>query len=147
MGRLERAVCAFLAIFALVLLVAAPVGARDGGHGGGWHGGHGGGGWHGGGWHGGGHRTYWYPSFRVVVPFAWGPAPLWGPGWWGPPYPAYPYPPAGRTVVVQPPAPTYVQQEPQYWYYCRSPEGYYPYVESCPGGWLTVVPPTAPPEG
>jgi hypothetical protein len=42
--------------------------------------------------------------------------------------------------VVAPQPPVYVQQDPAYWYWCRGPEGYYPYVESCPGGWLTVVP-------
>ena len=32
------------------------------------------------------------------------------------------------------------QQQPYYWYYCRDPQGYYPYVKSCPGGWIPVVP-------
>jgi hypothetical protein len=30
-----------------------------------------------------------------------------------------------------------------YWYYCRKPEGYYPYIKACPGGWQTV--PAQPP--
>lgn len=154
MGRLSKAACAFAAIVAL-LFVGAPAMARGGGwHGGGHEGGHawhGGGGWHGhggGGWHGHG-GSYWYPGFRLVVPFYWGAGPLWGPGWWGPPYPAYSYPypyPAAPGTVVQPPQ-GYVQQPPQYWYYCRNPEGYYPYVQSCPGGWTTVQPPAGPPEG
>jgi len=63
-------------------------------------------------------------------------APLW--------YPAYaysyPYP-----VYAAPPAPTYPAPPPSYWYYCRNPEGYYPYVPQCPGGWMTVVPPGATP--
>jgi hypothetical protein len=37
------------------------------------------------------------------------------------------------------------QQQPYYWYYCTGPQGYYPYVKSCPGGWLTVVPNVTPP--
>ena len=57
----------------------------------------------------------------------------------------YYYPP---TVVV-PSAPTvYIQQESatpaeaqiNYWYYCRKPDGYYPYVKQCPDGWLQVAP-------
>jgi len=27
-----------------------------------------------------------------------------------------------------------------YWYYCRSPAGYYPDTQTCPSGWLQVVP-------
>ena len=67
-----------------------------------------------------------------------------GPLWW-PGYPRYsPYyygPPA--VVVTQPPT-RYVQAPPpeseSYWYYCQSPEGYYPYVKKCPDGWMKVVP-------
>ncbi len=29
------------------------------------------------------------------------------------------------------------------WYYCQSPKGYYPYVQSCPSGWQKV--PATPP--
>jgi hypothetical protein len=33
-----------------------------------------------------------------------------------------------------------------YWYYCRDPAGYYPDAQTCPSGWLQVVPnPTADP--
>lgn len=70
----------------------------------------------------------------------------WGAGWWGPPYPYYSAPP----VVVEQAPPVYVQpeaqpQEPYYWYYCQNPQGYYPYVQQCPNGWMKVVPPSAPP--
>lgn len=60
--------------------------------------------------------------------------------------PYYSYP---QTVVVPVTPPVYIQQEqprpiqPQannYWHYCQNPEGYYPYVKSCPGGWLQVAP-------
>ena len=35
-------------------------------------------------------------------------------------------------------------QQPQgYWYRCNQPDGYYPYVTQCPGGWLQV--PAQPP--
>jgi hypothetical protein len=37
------------------------------------------------------------------------------------------------------------QQQPYYWYYCQNPQGYYPYIKSCPGGWMTVVPNVTPP--
>ena len=69
----------------------------------------------------------------------------WGPGWWwGSPY-YYAAPP-----VVMQPAPTYAQpapppQEPSYWYYCQNPQGYYPYVQQCPHGWMKVVPPATAP--
>ncbi|MDE2387879.1 MAG: hypothetical protein KGN35_02165 [Betaproteobacteria bacterium] len=48
-------------------------------------------------------------------------------------------------------APTYVQrqdvsrppvvpQQKNYWYYCRNPEGYYPYIKQCAGQWIKVPP-------
>jgi hypothetical protein len=60
----------------------------------------------------------------------------------------YSYPPV---IAVPSPPPVYIQQQqvspsqPQspaghYWHYCRDPEGYYPYVRNCPGGWLQVAP-------
>ena len=77
-----------------------------------------------------------------IGPGYWGPDP-----WWEPPY--YPYP-APSVIVLQPPV--YVQPEPApppqtsaYWYYCQNPQGYYPYVQQCPNGWMQVVPPTTPP--
>lgn len=63
-------------------------------------------------------------------------------------YPSYPYayyPP----VIVSPQQPqVYIEQDnsqaaPQatnYWYHCDKPEGYYPYVKECPGGWEQVSP-------
>jgi len=146
-----------LMVVMLVLLVTflfvqpANTQGHGGGHGGGYGGGHGGG--HGGGWghhggygHGYGHGYGYYGGY--------------GYGWWGYPYwwdyPYYPYYPYyypyydpyyyegyGRPPVlpegVTPPAES-GQQQPSYWYFCRDPEGYYPYVKDCPGGWLTVVP-------
>lgn len=61
----------------------------------------------------------------------------------------YPYyPPEIVTVPVEPPV--YIERErsvPQtqqlpegYWYYCSNPEGYYPYIKECPGGWRQVDP-------
>ena len=66
---------------------------------------------------------------------------------YGAPYYAYPPPP---TIAVPAVPPAYTEQQPampsstqlqsNYWYYCRDPEGYYPYIEYCPGGWLQVPP-------
>jgi hypothetical protein len=103
---------------------------------------------------------------RVVVganiafgyPVYWGPHPWWGPRYyWGGPvvlgpwYPYYypsPYYPAPPVVVQQEP-PVYTGPAPAqadyYWYYCQNPPGYYPYVKTCPGGWMKVVPQTTPP--
>lgn len=69
-----------------------------------------------------------------------------GPLWWPGYYPRY-YPPyAPSTIVVNPAPTTYIQQPAAegtgYWYYCPSSRTYYPYVKSCPEGWMKVVPET-----
>ena len=79
--------------------------------------------------------------------------PGWGPGWWGPYYNPYYYPyyqeppifiEQQPDIYVQPAPQT--EQQPIYWYYCKDPQGYYPYVKQCPDGWMKVVPtPPAPP--
>lgn len=74
----------------------------------------------------------------------------------GPRYYPYDYPYARYSeVIVRPAEPTvYIEQNapqsnappsdnqaaPQSndWYYCHKPDGYYPYVKSCPGGWQRV---------
>ena len=91
-----------------------------------------------------GSSTHYSFGFNLGIP-AYG-APAYGPGpYWGPP----PYYYAAPPVVVVPQQPqTYIQrnqQESDYWYYCQNPQGYYPYVKSCPGGWMKVVPDTVPP--
>jgi hypothetical protein len=53
---------------------------------------------------------------------------------------AYTYP-----TPVYVPYPAYGESQPQYWAYCRSAQGYYPYVPECPGGWLPVLPTSTPP--
>ena len=64
-------------------------------------------------------------------------------------YPSYAYPPTVVVVPTTPPVYTQQQQaqqvqpvQPQtdYWHYCQKPQGYYPYVKNCPGGWLQVAP-------
>lgn len=96
-------------------------------------------------------RPWHHGGVGIVIgaPF-FGPYWGWGygyPGYWGYPNPYY-YPPA----VGYADAPNYVErpdaaqaQAPAapaayYWYYCNSPDGYYPYVKACPAGWKKVVP-------
>jgi hypothetical protein len=77
----------------------------------------------------------------IGAPFLLGAPWLWGhPYWRGH---AYGPPP----VVIEQQPPVYIQQDPpaQYWYYCQNPQGYYPHVQQCPGGWMQVVP--SPPPG
>jgi len=137
-----------LAVTALTALAASGMAWADRG-GGGHGGGHGG---------GGGHRG----GARVGIGL------YLGPGFGYPVYrPAYPYPypyyyadPYGwpPVVAVPPEPPMYIergndapgygggangQQAPGYWYRCNQPDGYYPYVTQCPGGWLRV--PAQPP--
>ena len=68
--------------------------------------------------------------------------------------PLYPYPDpyVPTTVIVQPtvvqpvtpvqpltpPPPPPAAAPAQAWYHCSNPEGYYPYVSSCNGGWTQV---------
>lgn len=61
--------------------------------------------------------------------------------------PVYVSPPVYSTpAYVEPP--TIVQAEPAqpvgWWYYCQASRTYYPYVKTCPGGWVRV--PAQPPE-
>lgn len=74
--------------------------------------------------------------------------PGYGPWYYPPPY--Y-YPPYYPPVVMERQAPVYVEQAAapppapapapsNYWYYCASGKGYYPYVTECPGGWQKVSP-------
>lgn len=152
---MKRLACVALVAMAMALVVPLPsdagqtnvfVGGRySGGHSGygghsGWRGYHAGGGHH---QHSSGSRFYFGTTF------------LYGPPWYSyPGYPAYPYYPyyyAAPPVVIETPPPVYVQpdtraeQEAYYWYYCQDPQGYYPYIKSCPGGWMKVVPDTTPP--
>jgi len=98
-----------------------------------------------------GHGHGWARGgFGVYVSPWWG-YPGYAPGYVPGPYYPYYYPPQVITVPSSPPV--YIQQDeppgasaPQnsYWYYCRNPQGYYPYVKQCPGGWQAVAP--QPPE-
>lgn len=67
-----------------------------------------------------------------------------GDAWYLYPEPAYPYPdPYTPPFPDRPPAPGAEGDEPQYWYFCESAQGYYPYVDACPEGWQLV--PAQPP--
>ena len=99
-------------------------------------------------WRGGrGFRHGGHVFIRPSIVFPIGP--FWAP-YWGPYWEPYGYP----SVVVTPPPQVYVQPAPQTsvqpppaqppaqpsWYYCENPQGYYPYVQQCPGGWQPVAP-------
>ncbi len=77
--------------------------------------------WQSGRWHHGHHdgrRGWWW---------------IVGGAWYFYPAPVYPYP--------DPYVPGFVETPPDdtdYWYYCRYWDQYYPYVETCPGGWQAV---------
>jgi len=128
---MKKTVCVALATIALIIMNFTSGLAYRGGYGGHrGYGGHGGYGWHGG------------VGITVV------------PGWWGPYYPNYPYYPyypyyQEPPIVIQQQPDVYVQpapedeQQPIFWYFCKDPQGYYPYVKQCPKGWRKVVP-TAP---
>lgn len=117
--------------------------------------GHGGRGGH------GGHRGHGNVGVRIVVdPFLFAPRyyprPYYYPSYHYAPYhyAPYYYPPAVVTVPATPPV--YIERDEDAgpaprasasWYYCTDPQGYYPYVEQCPGGWQAVAPhPPAPPD-
>ena len=66
-----------------------------------------------------------------------------GPGYWHYPPPSYYYPPYPYPYAPapQPQSQSQSQQQPTNdWFYCRKPDGYYPYVKECPGGWQRVAP-------
>ncbi|MEA5113136.1 MAG: OmpA family protein [Geobacteraceae bacterium] len=144
---MNKPVCVALATIALIFVNFLPLFAAPAGHGGyagrGGYAGHGGyagqGGYAGHGGYGGHGGYYRYGGYGRHGGY-YGGGVWFGPGWWSPYYPYYPY------YLHYPyyPAPPVVVPRPSYWYYCRDPEGYYPYVKQCPTGWMRVVP-SAPP--
>ena len=90
----------------------------------------------------------------------WGGPGFWGPGYWGPGFgywgpPAVVYAPAPEPrvwvesdqAVATPPVSSVPSDPnaPQWWYWCGSARGYYPYVSSCTEGWQRVAPQPTPP--
>ena len=65
-----------------------------------------------------------------------------GASWYFYPAPVYPYPNPWEpppVVLVTPPVGTPPPAPPtQYWYYCETARGYYPYVSTCASGWKPV---------
>jgi hypothetical protein len=55
-------------------------------------------------------------------------------------YPSTVIVPSTPPVYIQREVVTPVQQQTNYWHYCREQDGYYPYIKQCPGGWLQVAP-------
>lgn len=89
----------------------------------------------------------------------WGGPGFWGPGYWGPGFgywgpPAVVYAPAPEPRVwvesdqaVATPPVSHVPSDanaPQWWYWCVSARGYYPYVSNCAEGWQRVAPQPTP---
>jgi len=139
----------FVGILGFALLILPSVSeaqGRFGVHGGGrgYSGGHGGGSGYHGGYYGGHYRGHYHWGYHRGHYTHWGFGFYWGfpiVGWpyWGWPY----YPPVAIEAPALYSAPG--EQPPYYWYYCQDPQGYYPYVKSCPSGWIRVVPKETPP--
>jgi hypothetical protein len=136
-------------------------GGGDAGRGGGFSGGH-------------QHFNRGHSHYNLGIGFGgfYGPV-LFGPGFFGSGYynyPSYPYSyryrypgayyyprsyysspsiiaPSAPVIYIQRETPATSQAQPvqtSYWYYCRNPEGYYPYIKQCPEGWLQVAPQPTP---
>lgn len=60
--------------------------------------------------------------------------------WYFYPTPVYPYPdPYRPPIIVNAPVPPVEPAQPQFWYYCANPRGYYPYVTQCYSTWQRVL--------
>lgn len=131
----------------LTLILMAGAAWARGGHGGG--GFRGGGGGFRGGWHGHGGHYHGSSSFGFYFGYPFGLSYGYGYGF-GYPYYApyyYSYYYSAPTVVVPPMPPVYIEQsakptpqsiQPNAWSYCAEPDGYYPHVRDCPGGWQEI---------
>ena len=136
-----------IAAFALLGGIGA-ANAEMHGAGSGFHGGaefHDGGGFHGDGFHDGGRfhdggfHGGAFPGHSHIRAFIGAPI-IFGPGYYPYDY-SYPYEDAPFTFYGDPDA---TDVEPQNsgsnnWY-CRDPAGYYPDVQTCPSGWMQVMP-------
>ena len=110
---MQKLAIACIAAFAVLGGIGATNAQMHGG------GGHGGGGFHGGGFHDHSHR-----SFFIGAPI------VFGPGYYPYDY-SYPY---GYSYPYE------SQDSGANYWYCPNPAGYYPNVQTCPSGWLQVVP-------
>jgi hypothetical protein len=126
---MNRSRLTMVVVFLLGLGMAQVASARWGGHGWGGHG------WHDHGWGG---------NFDIVIgpPLGWGYYPAPYPYYYNYPPPVYLPPPQPPVYIEREPAEPAAPPAPRYWYYCTKPQGYYPTIKQCPGGWLKVVPQT-----
>lgn len=108
--------------------------------------------------HGGGHGGHVYAGHHHSGHGHLGIGLYFGMPYGYPYYPPYYYPYYYPPVVVAPAQPpVYIENTPPssyippdvaqpsesdyyYWYHCDKPEGYYPYIKECPGGWKKVKP-------
>lgn len=164
--RITKRVVLGAAVAATAAMVLAQPSWADfrGGHGD-WHGG-----WHGrqGEWHeshGDWHGPIFHGDARFFDDHDWG---LWRAGRWAHEWhdghlawwwvaggiwysyaaPVYPYPdpyapPEMVATAPQQPVGSNLPPQPRFWYHCGSPDGYYPYVATCPSGWQSVPAETA----
>ena len=148
--RLRHTTVTLLAVAVLLGGSVTTGHAHGGGHGGG-HAGHGHGG--GDGHHGTGRHGHGHGGGPWRGPLLAGTAGGFIGGWpvWYPLGDESPYivpPPAYSPPMTEDfsPSPYMRQDLPlEYWYYCRSPQGYYPFVGECPDGWIQVLPQPGPP--
>ena len=104
---------------------------------------------------GGYYDPWFWGSYGYHNPGFWGN--YYGPGFYSPyryraygyadPFfrPYYTYPPVVTVpsrppVYIQKPESKFAQPKTNYWYYCQNPQGYYPHIKECPGGWTQVAP-------
>lgn len=81
------------------------------------------------------------PLYRVYPPYPYYYGPYPYPHSYYPYYYDYPPPVSAPPQYIERGAGAPAQANPAgYWYYCRKPEGYYPYVRECPDGWERVAP-------
>ena len=112
----ERVMKSRIVTLCLVFVGLAPAALAHGGHG---H---------------GGHRHGGHFGLFIGAPWGWYYPP---PYWYSPPVVVQSAPPV---YIERDPAPSAPDDEAYYWYHCSRPEGYYPYIKECPGGWKKVVP-------
>lgn len=82
--------------------------------------------------------VYYYPQTTYVQSYLQPGDQVVGPTYIAPP-PSSPPPPSSISMgqnVQSGPGPS----GEQWWYACRKPAGYYPYVKDCPSGWQKVPP-------
>ena len=140
---MKRTYSRLLCVFFMAFILSIPVARAEAFRGGRGVGGHGNfGGFHGGSlgaWRGGYWNHGWYGNnfgWWWVVGGAWYlyPAPIY-------PYPdaysvpMYPYPGAYPAQMYAPAPPPPAASQAHVWYRCANPNGYYPYIPECPGGW------------